>query len=557
MNVSDQRILRSIIVPLAAAIIGLLLAVMVGVYWLINSEDQAQVGKIVTSADKMLRSQMEEEEETLKVGMSGVLDNQAFAAPLRAGDRAGLLNLALPIFKAIHPDAQVTHFYFGTLDGATLLRVHSPTAFGGPFDHGLSVKAVQSGKSATGLELGGFGALSLRVSSPYRDNGEIIGVVQQGLEFQHIADVVHHVLGIDILILIDKTRLEQANWERGRAYFGWPLPWERFPAVVLNNSTLPILPDPVAEQIAKAPTGGDIATGYVKDGGRILYLAPIPLLDAEGQRLGNMMVVIDRTSLISGSHILMVGIAVLCLCVAVLLIGLFHRIIRKVETRIGQGIAGLARANADLERVAFMACHELQEPLEQVVTSGLELQQSCSLFDEKCAHLLRQVGEGAQRLEQTVGTLEDYLDLDINARKMEVVDLNAVFVAALEKVQPHLRGRAITVAPLPKVLGRPLLLARTLLCILDYVLRAGPPVAGSSPLTVWAEETNDSWNIWFAGLPEGGGDLAQALESNPELAVARRTAQLHGGDLSLACIPHHGMVIVLSLRSKSRPQPEA
>lgn len=121
--------------------------------------------------------------------------------------------------------------------------------------------------------------------------------------------------------------------------------------------------------------------------------------------------------------------------------------------------------------------------------------------------LLRQVGEGAQRLEQTVGTLEDYLDLDINARKMEVVDLNAVFVAALEKVQPHLRGRAVTVAPLPKVLGRPLLLARTLLCILDYILRAGP-VAGSLPVAIRAEETNDSWNIWFAGLPEGGGDLA-------------------------------------------------
>ncbi len=542
----DQRILRSIIVPLASAIFGLLLAMVLGLYGLIEAEDRAQVEKIVKAAGNLLHVQLEEEEETLKVGLAGILGNPAFAAPLRAGDRAELLRLAKPIYGSIRPEAQVSHFYFIAADGTVTLRVHAPDYFGDPFIRGLTAKAARTGKDESGLELGKLGSLAMRASAPYRDKGDIIGFVQQAVEFEHIADTLHQVLGVDLVTVIDKQQLIHEEWEAGRPLFHWPLPWNRLPAVVINDSTLPTLPDQVLQRIAAAPADGGVTPGYVLDNGRILYLAPLPLLDEAGHRLGSLLVVADRTSLITSSRLFMGVIALLSLCLAVALVVLFHRIIAKVERKIGDGIAGLARTTADLERVAFMACHELQAPLDQLMTASLELERNAGQLDADNARHLQRVADGARRLEQTVGTLEDYLDLDINARPMEAVDLDAVLAAALEKVQPLLGEGQVTVTPLPKVAGRPILLARAVLCILDYALKARPP-GHALPLTVWAEGQNGNWRIWFAGLPQNPDGVAPPPEKGSPWAIARRIAQLHGGDLTITSVPHHGAAILLTL----------
>jgi signal transduction histidine kinase len=551
----EQGILKSIIVPLAAAIVSLLLAVVIGVHWLIETEDRAQVGRIVNVAANLLHVQVDEEEETMKIGLAGVLGNQAFAAPLRAGDRAELLRLARPVYDAMRHDGQVTHFYFGTAEGITLLRVHAPASLGGRHDHGLTIKASLLGAEEAGLDLGGLGALSLRVAAPYRDNGKVIGFVELGVEFRHIANAVHEILGVDLLTLIDKRRLDRQAWERGRDIFGWLLPWDQFPNVVMNNNTMAAAPAQLLQRIAEAPSDGNVAAGYVTADGRILYLAPLPLLDSSGERLGSMVVVVDRTSLITGSRILMGAIALLCLALAVLLLVRFHRIVGKVEQRIGKSIARLARANADLERVAYVACHELQEPLDQLMTSSLLLERDCTQLGAENARHLRFVAEGARRLEHTVGTLEDYLDLDVNARRIEPVVLDAVLAAALEKIQPLAGNDRVTAMPLPIVAGRPVLLARAFYCILDCALKARQP-GHPLHLQVWAEGQDGNWQIWFAGMPWPPDVIETNLEDRIELTIARRVAQLHGGDLGIVSMPRYGTAVLVRLCSTADIRPD-
>ena len=431
------------------------------------------------------------------------------------------------------------------------MRVHAPDIFGDPFNRGLTAKAAKSGSDEVGLELGKLGALGMRASAPYRENGNVIGFIQLAVEFEHIADTLHEVLGVDVLTLIDKRKLARDEWEKGEALFHWPLPWDRLPAVTLNDSTMPVLPEPLIQRIATAQGDGTITPGYLRAGSRILYLAPLDLLDSAGQRLGSLVIVIDRTTLITSSRCFMAAIALLCLALAIGLVVLFHRIIRKVERRIEHGIAGLARTTADLERVAFMACHELQAPLDQVMTTSLELEHGGGPLDADGVRHLQAVMDGAKTLERTIGTLEDYLDLDINARPMETVDLGAVFAAALEKIQPLTDDDRITLAPLPKVLGRPILLARAALCILDSILKARLP---EQPLqiTVSAEGQDGLWRICFAGLPQSPRILAPILESRSELAIARRIAQVHGGDLGFVTVPPDGTAILLTLGAAPR-----
>ncbi len=543
----EQRIFKSIVLPIAAAIVSLLLAVVVGVSWLIDVEDSTQTEHLVQAASNLFRYQMEEETEAIKVGIAGVVGNRAFAAPLRAGDRDELLRLAGPIFETMRRDAKLTHFYFGAADGTTVLRVHAPAAFGDRYDHLLTPMSQRSGAEAEGLELGGLGALSLRVAAPYRDHGQTIGFVELGEEFGHIAGIIHEILGIDLFVLIDKRRLDRARWERGRAMYGWPLPWDQFPAVAVDGATMADPPPLLLRRLAEAPADGAVAEGSVVAGGRILHLAPLPLLDAAGERLGSLVVIADRTTLITGSRLLMGGIAILCLCLAGLLVALLRRVVGGVERRIVRGTTRLARANADLERVAYLACHDLQGPLERVVTSSLHLESACrGLSSDQMGHL-RGIAEGARHLEDTVGTLEDYLDLDVNARVTEPVALDAVLAAALEKVGPHMDASdRLEMAPLPTVTGRPVLLARAFFCILDYLARARLP-GRPLELSVAAEGRAGAWRIRFSAAPLAPPPAAADLDANLHLAIAHRVAVIHGGGIAVTAEPGDGTVIVLSL----------
>ena len=545
--IPEQKILRSIILPLGVAIVILMAAVVFGIALLIEKEDQLQIDSIVSAADRLLTMQLDEEEETLKVSVAAITSNPAFAAPLRATDRGELQRLALPIYSSIHPEAQVTHFYFGTADGTTILRVHAPKAYGDAFDNGLTAKAARTGKPEGGLEIGHFGALSLRVSAPYRAGNEILAYVQHGVEFQHILDTVHKALGVDVITLISKQRLVQAEWERGRSYFKWAESWDRFPSVVMNNSTVSPLPEAVIAKIRTASADGDLIPGYVADHGRAFYVVPLPLRDEAGRRLGSVVIVADRTALIAGSRLLIGAVIVLCLGIATILIVIFRRIISGVEERIRRGIAGKARANADFERVAFMACHDLQEPLDQVIAASSELKAHPALLGAPGSSQVDLIADGACRLEQAVGTLEDYVDLHINGRAMEILDLQSMLAAAVEKIHLPKGVGEVIIHPLPKALGRPITVARAVLGILEFAMRVRPPGC-QMPLEVSAKEENAGCCLWFSGLPPHIlTSEADILNEAPELAAASRTVRASRGILATAEISHDSAAILLTL----------
>jgi hypothetical protein len=460
-----------------------------------------------------------------------------------------LQRLALPIYSSIHPEGQVTHFYFGTAEGTTILRVHAPNHYGDTFDNGLTAKAARTGKPEGGLEIGHLGALSMRVSAPYHAGGEVLGYVQHGVEFQHILDTINKALGVDVITLISKQRLVRADWERGRSYFKWAEPWDRFPSVVMNNSTLAPLPDEVASHVATASADGDMVASYISDHGRIFYVAPLPLRNEAGERLGSVVIVADRTALITGSRLFIGAIVVLCLGIATMLIVVFRRIISGVEQRIGRGIAAKARTNADFERVAYMACHELQEPLDQVIAASVELKADPALMGTSGSSHIELIVDGACRLEQAVGTLEDYVDLHINGRAMEVLDLYSILAAAIEKIHRPKGWGEVNIHPLAKVVGRPIPLARAVLSILEFAVRVRPPGC-PVPLEIWTKEENAECCVWFSGFPPHILAVeADILNKAPELAVASRTLRASRGKITAAGLSQDNAAIVLTFCS--------
>jgi signal transduction histidine kinase len=293
-----------------------------------------------------------------------------------------------------------------------------------------------------------------------------------------------------------------------------------------------------------APSDGNIDPGFFLHDGRDLYFAPLPLRDVTGRRVGSLLVGVDLTVFIQRSRALMGGIAIASLILAAGLTAVFHRLLGRIEGRVHFSIEMLARANAELERVAFAATTQLHQPLQ-------ELANACRLLEERCPHgtesaaktHLASVVRGADRIRETVAALEDYLDLSVTASRQAPVELTAVFAATLDEFRSALRGAKVSVGRLPAIPGNPVLMARAFFYLVEYALAAK---SDDHPLhlSVNAEGGEGCWRLYFS---HDGGDGGDAGEQTARLDLVARIAAWHGGKLVVVRNGDHSTTVQITL----------
>ncbi len=105
--------------------------------------------------------------------------------------------------------------------------------------------------------------------------------------------------------------------------------------------------------------------------------------------------------------------------------------------RLAQLNTELRRSNEDLERFAFVASHDLQEPLGMItVYSQLLVKTYAAALDDKAATFVDNIVGGTQRMRELLADLLAYTEVGApSAVPVEAVDLNAV----IEIIRQNLR----------------------------------------------------------------------------------------------------------------------
>lgn len=100
---------------------------------------------------------------------------------------------------------------------------------------------------------------------------------------------------------------------------------------------------------------------------------------------------------------------------------------KRVEQLLAQHAEELARSNAELEQFAYIASHDLQEPLRKVRAFGDRLNSKFGdLLPEQGRDYLHRMVNASERMQQLINNLLDYSRVTTKARPFEEVDLNEV-----------------------------------------------------------------------------------------------------------------------------------
>src|SRR5215831_16027979 len=209
----------------------------------------------------------------------------------------------------------------------------------------------------------------------------------------------------------------------------------------------------------------------------------------------------------------------------------------------------LQRSNAELEQFAYVASHDLQEPLRKVASFCQLLQRRyAGRLDEKADQYIELAVDGAKRMQQLINDLLAFSRVGRTAQRREEVSCAVMLAQAWANLGPAVRAAhaTIEVGDLPVVLGEASLLTAVFQNLLSNALK----FAGDQPprVSVSARREGEQWLFSFSdngiGIPAEYAErifvIFQRLHDRSAypgtgigLAMCRKIIEYHGGRIWL------------------------
>ena len=234
------------------------------------------------------------------------------------------------------------------------------------------------------------------------------------------------------------------------------------------------------------------------------------------------------------------------------------------EDELRHTINQLAASNTDLERFAYIASHDLQEPLRTVVGFAQLLEKRYKgRLDADADQFIEFIVEGGKRMSLQIQGLLDFSRIDAKGQAFKNVEMGMVVHAALDNLGDAIRqsGAEIEVGPLPAIHGDDIQLMLLFQNIFSNAIKFRRPDQAPHIRVECAQvDGMAEFRISDNGI---GIDPAKAdeifmifrrLHNSPQysgrgigLAICRRIVERHGGHIRAEALPGGGTCFVCTL----------
>ena len=333
-----------VILPLAMALI-----LLVGTFVVISLLEARQrasedIGRTAASIDVMFREQSSEGIQVMQSIMELLVRDRHLEAAFRARDRQALLDLSTPILNGLRAKNHISHFYYILPDRTMLLRVQAPDKYGDKIERFVLQEAQRTGKPFWGNEQGPLGSYTLRAVYPWVSNGEVIGYLEMGVEFEDLMQEIKNSLDVDVFVAINKSFFNRAKWEEAQGKKQRPVAWDEFPAVVVLSRTTPTIPAPIATYLGTLKGLHSKRTFEIDWNGKVAQTVVVPFANLRGQELGELVVLRDITASASRGRESVIQVAILGTIVGGSLMLFFYILLGRVQRDVAQRTASLREA---------------------------------------------------------------------------------------------------------------------------------------------------------------------------------------------------------------------
>ena len=415
----------------------------------------------------------------------------------------------------------------------------------GRADDALAAERSQlAEQNAVLAEIGRIITSSFDISEIYPLFGE---QVRRLIPFDRIdivtADLERNTLTVEYIHGMD------IEMERSKAGFTRPLPGSMVEAIVQRNAPITFTGRTREEMGADFPQGADSWDAGLRS--EIL----VPLMTA-GSPMGMISLMSTEPYAYDRAHVDLAQLVSDQISGAIANAQLYARAM-EIEDE-------LRRSNADLEQFAYVASHDLQEPLRMVASymQLLRRRYSDKLGDD-AQDFIEFAVDGAQRMQRLIDDLLAYSRIGTRGAPPEPTDSEAAFDRAMDLLEARIEetGADVTRGPLPGVMGDSGQLVQLFQNLLSNAIKYSKReprirVDATASDGVWRFAVRDNGIGIEAQYNERIFELFRRLHGRDEysgtgigLAICKKIVERHGGNIWVESEPDSGSTFYFTLKS--------
>ena len=236
---------------------------------------------------------------------------------------------------------------------------------------------------------------------------------------------------------------------------------------------------------------------------------------------------------------------------------------KRAEAVLARRSQELVRSNAELEQLAYIASHDLQEPL-RMVASYLQLIESrySDRLDTDGHEFIGYAVDGAHRMQALIDDLLRYSRIGTKAKPMQAVPCATVVKTAMQALQLAISetGTRITLSDLPMIIGDETQLTQLFQNLIGNAIkfrRCDPPeinIHADSEDGFWRISVRDNGIGIEAEYRDRIFEMFQRLHSSKVypgngigLTICRKIVERHGGRIWVESTPGQGSTFIFTL----------
>jgi chemotaxis family two-component system sensor kinase Cph1 len=243
---------------------------------------------------------------------------------------------------------------------------------------------------------------------------------------------------------------------------------------------------------------------------------------------------------------------------------------KKAERELKLTMEELERSNKELQDFAFIASHDLQEPLRKIQAFGdLVIRKHSHSLDEQGQDFLRRMQNAAARMQALIDGLLTYSRVTTKAKPFTQVDLTLPVREALSDLDLRIEaaGATVELSELPVIEADPSQMTQLFLNLINNAVKFHRPE--ESPKIKIFSRTEAGWCEIYVEDNGIGFDQKylnqiftpfERLHGRSKydgvgmgLAICRKIAERHGGRITAQSIHGKGSTFIVTLPLKQKP----
>jgi len=241
---------------------------------------------------------------------------------------------------------------------------------------------------------------------------------------------------------------------------------------------------------------------------------------------------------------------------------------KAVEAQLRESAAELRQSNAELEQFAYVASHDLQEPLRMVASyTQLLSRRYKGKLDDDADEFIGYAVDGATRMQALINDLLTYARAGTRERPMVLTDVASIVDSVIADLTPSITeaNATVTRSDLPTLVADPVQMTQLFQNLISNAIK----FRGDTPPAVRVTAERDK-HQWRFGIEDNGIGIAQEyadrifvifrrLHSRDEypgtgigLSICKKIVERHGGRIWVESRPGDGSTFFFTLPAAER-----